>query len=161
MRANLYLNKRSIFVLLLVGIYYRQFLLSEKALSKWSESIESEEKTTWRPTMFLVYENLTNATFDLVRFQNNVQTWQNKATDAHKHVSVGSSSSSAPLFVLVVITVAAPTSDSLNDSAEVVQSLYDTIHDALTSPLAHVVVYLTKSHSHLWEGLAHTFGNTL
>jgi len=154
-----------------------QCLLSEMALMthQWSSeriidyppappTMESAATTTTagHPDMFLVYENVTNATFDLSRFQNNVQTWQNRTTDNNAHV-VSSSSSHVPLFVLVVITVAPPTSASFNNSAEVVaQSLQDTIHDALTSPVAHVLVYLAKSQSHTcWETLVHTFEDAL
>jgi len=126
-----------------------QFLLSEMALNKWSQCIQytpAMEEMTLQP-MSLVY--FTNDTFDIRRFQNTVQTWQ-KRTDVHYN--------SKEHLVLVLITVAA--SGFLNDSV-VAQALHDTVDDALSSPMAHVVVYVTKSHSHCLEALTQTFDNAL
>jgi len=127
-------------------------------------TMESAAKTmtVGHPNMFLVYKNITNATFNLLHFRNNVQAWQNRTTD-NNNMHMVSSSGHVLLFVLVMITVTAPSSIPWNDSAEVVvQSLHDTVLDALTSPVAHVVVYLAKSHSHTcWEVLVHTFEDAL
>ncbi len=143
------INKWKIVVLLLVGINYRQFLLSEKVLIQWSERIDylrKMEEMTLQP-MSLVH--FTNDTFDILRFQNNVQAWQ-KRTDVKYN--------SNEHLVLVLITLAA--SRSFNESV-VAQALHDTIQDALSSPMAHVVVYVAKSHSHCLEALTQTFDNAL